>query len=80
MADKVQGEGDYESARHYNEGTKKFVEERKRSGEPLKGDASNASDELTPEEKEALSRSRGAGQDRKDAELISEKEQRQAQK
>jgi hypothetical protein len=29
MGNKVQGEGDYESARHYNEETRKFVEDKK---------------------------------------------------
>ena len=28
MGSKVQGEGDYESARHYNDETRKFVDEK----------------------------------------------------
>ena len=54
MGSKVQGEGDYESARHYNDETRKFVEEHTKGGQELKGSADEASDKLTPEEKEAL--------------------------
>ena len=54
MGSKVQGEGDYESARHYNDETRKFVDEKTKGGKELKGDAAEASDELTPPEEEAL--------------------------
>lgn len=37
MTSKVQGEGDYESARRYDEETKRFVEEKTQGGKPLKG-------------------------------------------
>jgi hypothetical protein len=35
MTGKVQGEGDYESARRYNKETREFVEERQAEGEDL---------------------------------------------
>jgi hypothetical protein len=76
MTSKVQGEGDYESARHYDEETKRFVEEKKKEGKPLKGDASQASDKLTPEEQEALSRAKSGGEDKRDADALREAEQR----
>src|ERR1700722_9810605 len=37
MGNKVQGEGDYESARHYNDETRKFVDDKKKKGESLEG-------------------------------------------
>lgn len=74
MTSKVQGEGDYESARRYDEETKRFVEEKSKEGKPLEGSASQASDKLTPEEREALSRSKGGGQDKRDAEAMREAE------
>ena len=74
MASKVQGEGDYESARRYDEETKRFVDEKTKAGKPLKGTASEASDELTPEEKEALSRAKAGGGDKRDADALREAE------
>ena len=76
MASKVQGEGDYESARRYDEETKRFVDEKTKGGKPLKGSASEASDKLTPEEKEALSRAKSGGEDKRDAEALREAEKR----
>lgn len=76
MTSKVQGEGDYESARRYDEETKTFVEEKTKEGKPLKGDASQASDKLTPEEKEALSRAKSGSEDKRDADALREAEQR----
>jgi hypothetical protein len=76
MTSKVQGEGDYESARRYDEETKRFVEERKKSGEPLEGVAAEASDKLTPEEKEALSRAKSVDQDKRDADALRDAEKR----
>jgi hypothetical protein len=76
MTSKVQGEGDYESARRYDEETKRFVEERTKKGEPLKGSASEASDKLTPEEEEALARAKSLGQDQRDADAFREAEKR----
>ena len=76
MASKIQGEGDYESARRYDEETKRFVEEKTKEGKPLKGSASEASDKLTPEEQEALSRAKSGGQDKRDAEALRQAEER----
>jgi hypothetical protein len=76
MASKVQGEGDYESARHYDEETKRFVEERTKAGKPLEGTASEASDELTPEEKEALARAKSGSQDKRDADVLRKAEEK----
>ncbi len=74
MTSKVQGEGDYESARRYDEETKRFVEEKTKAGKPLEGSASEASDKLTPEEKEARARAKSVTQDKRDAEVLREAE------
>lgn len=79
MTSKVQGEGDYESARRYDEETQRFVEENTKSGKTLKGSASEASDKLTPEEKEALARAKSVGQDQRDADVLREAEKRRKQ-
>ena len=79
MTSKVQGEGDYESARHYDEKTKRFVEEKTKEGKPLKGSAAEASDKLTAEEKEALSRAKSGSQDKRDADALREAEERRKQ-
>ena len=75
MTDKIQGEGDYESARRYDEKTKRFVEEKTREGKPLEGSASEASDKLTPEEREALSRAKSGDEDKRDAEALRQAEE-----
>ena len=75
MTSKVQGEGDYESARRYDEKTKEFVEEKTQRGESLEGSASEASDELTPEEKAARARAKTASQDRRDADVLRKAEE-----
>jgi hypothetical protein len=74
MTSKIQGEGDYESARRYDEETKRFVEEKTKEGNPLQGDASKASDKLTPEEREALSRAKSGDEDKRDADALREAE------
>jgi hypothetical protein len=76
MTSKIQGEGDYESARRYDEETKRFVDEKTKGGKTIKGSASEASDELTPEEKEALARAKSGDEDRKDAEALREAEKK----
>jgi hypothetical protein len=76
MTSKVQGEGDYESARRYDEETKRFVEEKTKGGKTIEGSASEASDKLTPEEKEALARAKSVGQDQRDADAFREAEKR----
>lgn len=79
MASKVQGEGDYESARRYDEKTKRFVEEKTKGGKQLEGSAAEASDKLTPDEKEALSRARSGSEDKRDAEALREAEEQRKQ-
>jgi len=74
MTSKVQGEGDYESARRYDEETKRFVDEKTKGGKPLEGSSSEASDELTPEEKEARSRAKSVEQDKRDADVLRDAE------
>jgi hypothetical protein len=74
MAGKVQGEGDYESAREYNEKTREFVEKKQAAGEKLEGSASEATDELTSAEKEALKHAKHGEQDQRDAEILKRKE------
>lgn len=76
MTSKVQGEGDYESARRYNKETREFVEEKQAKGEPMKGSAAEAQDELTPAEKEARKHAKAGDQDQRDAELLRESEQK----
>jgi len=76
MGSKVQGEGDYESARHYNDETRKFVDEHTKSGKEIKGSAARASDELTPAEEEALSHAKSGSQDKRDAQVLSDMEKK----
>ena len=74
MTSKVQGEGDYESARRYDEKTKSFVDEKTKGGKTLEGSSSEASDKLTPAEKEARARAKSGGQDKRDADVLREAE------
>lgn len=75
MADKkVQGEGDYESARHYRKATERSAKEQTKGGKPIRGDADKASDKLTPEEREGRSRAKEPRQDKRDAEYMDELE------
>jgi hypothetical protein len=80
MANKVQGEGDYEAARRYNEETTKFVKDKAKSGEQLKGSAAQASDKLTPAEEAALKHAKGGSQDKRDADLLRKLEKERPQK
>jgi hypothetical protein len=80
MTSKVQGEGDYEAARRYDEETKRFVDEKTKDGKTLKGSASEASDKLTPEEKEALAHAKSGDEDRKDADALREAEKRRSKR
>ena len=79
MGSKMQGEGDYESARHYNDETKRFVDEQRKEGKEMKGSAAEASDKLTREEREALSRSKDGGQDKRDAQVLRDLEKKHHQ-
>ncbi|MGH8215280.1 MAG: hypothetical protein ACREPZ_06290 [Rhodanobacteraceae bacterium] len=74
MADKVQGEGDYEGARHYRKATERSVKEQTKGGKPIEGDASKATRELTPEEREGRSRAKEPQQDQRDAKYMDELE------
>jgi hypothetical protein len=74
MPTKVQGEGDYESARRYNEKTREFVKDKQASGESLEAAAEEAVDELTPPEQEALRHAKHGEQDKRDAELLRKRE------
>jgi hypothetical protein len=76
MGSKVQGEGDYESARHYNDETKKFVDDHTKDGKEIKGSAAQASDKLTPEEQTALSHAKSGGEDARDAKILSDLEKK----
>jgi hypothetical protein len=70
MGNKIQGEGDYEAARRYNEETSKFVKDKAKHGESLAGSAKDAVDALTPAEEVALQHAKSGGQDKRDAELL----------
>lgn len=70
MGNKVQGEGDYESARKYNEETREFVKDQQDKGAPMQGDAGKAEDKLTASEKEALARAKHGEQDKRDADIL----------
>jgi hypothetical protein len=76
MGSKIQGEGDYESARHYNDETKKFVDEHTQGGKEIKGSGAKASDKLTPEEQQALSHAKSGKQDKRDAQMLSDLEKK----
>jgi hypothetical protein len=70
MGNKVQGEGDYESARHYNDETRKFVDDKKKKGESLEGNAKEATDKLSDAEKTALKHAKSGGEDKRDADAM----------
>lgn len=70
MGNKVQGEGDYESARKYNEKAREFVKDQQDKGAPMEGSAAEAQEGLTPEEQEALARAKHGEQDKRDATVL----------
>ena len=72
--DQVQGEGDYEAARRYNEKTRKFVKDKETAGEELTASADEASADLTQAEREALKHAKHGEQDQRDAELLRKRE------
>lgn len=76
MGSKIQGEGDYDSAREYNDETRKFVDEHTKGGKELKGSAAEASDQLTPAEKKARKRAKSGEQDERDAQMLSDLEKK----
>lgn len=75
---KVQGEGNYDAARRYRKETKEFVKEHTKGGKTIKGDASKASDKLTPAEREGRSRAKDPGQDKRDAKKMDKMEKKGA--
>jgi hypothetical protein len=76
MGSKVQGEGDYESARRYNDETRQFVADHTKGGKEIKGSAAEASDELTPAEQEAVSHAKSGAEDKRDAKMLSDMEKK----
>lgn len=70
---KMQGEGDYESARRYRKATERSAKEQAKAGKPIKG---KVSDRLTPEEREGRSRAKAPGQDQRDAAYMDELEKK----
>lgn len=70
--DEVQGEGDYESARRFRKEESKFVKEHTKGGKDIMGSAKDAppSDELTPAEREGRSHAMSGGQDKRDAKVM----------
>ncbi|MGH8218690.1 MAG: hypothetical protein ACREUT_09025 [Steroidobacteraceae bacterium] len=75
MTSKIQGEGNYDAARHYDEKTRKFVEEKQKSGEELKGSAKDAQPQLTEAEREALRHAKRGDEDQRDAEELRKREE-----
>lgn len=72
---KVQGEGDYESARRYNTKTRAFV---KKAGKSATKRATGGVD--TAAERKAKSKSKGGTQDARDADLLRTLASRKAKK
>ena len=72
---KVQGEGDYESARRYNAKTRSFV---KKAGKTATKRASGGVDQGAL--RKAKSKSKGGNQDARDAELLKKLVARKAKK
>ena len=62
---KVQGEGDYESARRYNSRTRKFVTAKGAAAERGPGGGVDVA-----AERKALSRARSGAQDKRDAKVM----------
>ncbi|HXS28811.1 MAG TPA: hypothetical protein VN730_14195 [Steroidobacteraceae bacterium] len=79
MTSKVQGEGNYDAARQYDEKARKFVEEKQKAGEELKGSSKDAQPQLTEAEREALSHAKRGDEDRRDAEELRRLEEHRKQ-
>jgi hypothetical protein len=73
---KVQGEGDYESAKRFDKDEQEFVKEHTKGGKEIRGNAEDASDELTPAERAGRSHAKDGEEDRRDAELMDKLEKR----
>ena len=70
---KVQGEGDYASARRYNSETRKFVKAKGAAASRAPG---GGVDQAAL--RKALSKARDGGQDKRDAKLMAKTEKRRA--
>ena len=64
--DGVQGEGDYESARRYQEDTERFIEEGKVDGAAKRARPRNAEEQQAMEKAEETGRRRSQGEDAHD--------------
>lgn len=73
---KVQGEGDYDAARRFRNDEQEFVKEHTQGGKTIKGDASKASDKLTPAEREGRSHAKEPGEDKRDAKSMDKLEKK----
>lgn len=73
---KVQGEGDYESARRFDKIEAAFVKKNTKDGKTIRGSAEEATDEPTAEEREGLSHAKDGEQDKRDAELMNKLEKK----
>ncbi|MGH8260989.1 MAG: hypothetical protein ACREUG_15015 [Steroidobacteraceae bacterium] len=80
MTSKVQGEGNYDAARQYDEKARKFVEEKQAAGEELKGSAAEATPDLTEAEREALRHAKRGDEDRRDADELRKLEEHRKSK
>jgi|HubBroStandDraft_5_1064220.scaffolds.fasta_scaffold153185_2 hypothetical protein len=70
MTSKIQGEGDYEAARRYDEKTREFVKKKQAAGESLAGSARDAQPGLTDAEKTALKHAKSGDEDKRDADIL----------
>lgn len=74
--DKVQGEGDYEAARRFREDETGFAKNHGKDGKKFRGDAEDATDKPTEEEREGRSHAKRADQDKHDARRMREMEKK----
>lgn len=71
---KVQGEGDYESARNFRKQSERSVREHQHGDKPARGDPEKASRKPTAEEREGQSRAKKPEQDKRDARYMDKME------
>lgn len=70
MTSRIQGEGDYEAARRFNEKTREFVKDKQAAGKDIKASGEQATDTLTPAEIEARKHAKHGEQDKRDADML----------
>ena len=75
MTAKIQGEGNYDATRKYDEKARKFVEEKQKAGEELKGSSKDSQPQLTEAEREALRHAKRGDEDRRDADELRRREE-----